>query len=47
MIGDIDVLVKEKDYFKTADLVVNLGYKNDKTVYYNLEKIKHYPRLYR
>ena len=47
MIGDIDFLVKEKDYFKTADLIVNLGYKNDKTVYYNLEKIKHYPRLYR
>lgn len=47
MIGDIDFLVTEKDYLKTAYLIFKLGYKNDKTVYYDIKKIKHYPRLYR
>ncbi len=47
MIGDIDLLVTEEDYLNTADLIIKLGYKNDKTVYYDVKKIKHYPRLYR
>ena len=47
MIGDIDFLVKERDYFKTAELILKLGYKNDKADYYDLKELKHYPRLYR
>jgi hypothetical protein len=47
MIGDIDFLVKEKDYLKTAELVLELGYINEFATYDDFQEMKHYPRLYR
>ncbi|MCF6332949.1 MAG: nucleotidyltransferase family protein [Draconibacterium sp.] len=47
MIGDIDLLVQDKDYLMTAELILNLGYKNDKFIYSDVTALKHYPRLYR
>jgi hypothetical protein len=48
MIGDIDLLVKEKDYFKTADLILKLGYKQEEVkIFDELNLIRHYPRLFR
>ncbi|MFW6310017.1 MAG: nucleotidyltransferase family protein, partial [Prolixibacteraceae bacterium] len=47
MIGDIDFLVHEKDFFETARLIMDLGYRNERKVYGNLETLKHYPRLFK
>ncbi len=48
MIGDIDVLVKEKDYFVAADLIQKLGYKQDQAkIFDELNTLKHFPRLFR
>jgi len=48
MIGDIDFLVKEKDYFKAAELIKQLGYKQSDVNYFDeLNTLKHYPRLFR
>jgi hypothetical protein len=49
MIGDIDMLVEEKNYLKTAELIMQLGYRNDRPlpVYYDFMTLMHYPRLYR
>jgi hypothetical protein len=46
MIGDIDLLVSEKNYLETADLIMSLGYKHQEKIFYDLKKSKHYPRLY-
>lgn len=46
-IGDIDFLVKKGDYLRTADLVMQLGYKNDVKLYFDHSDQKHYPRLYK
>jgi hypothetical protein len=48
MIGDIDFLVREKDYFKTAEVIKKLGYKQDEEkILVELNSLSHYPRLYR
>lgn len=47
MIGDIDLLVQEKDYLHSAELIMQLGYRTDGKVYYDVTASKHYPRLYR
>ena len=47
MIGDIDFLVQEKDYLKTAELILELGYINEFVTYDDFQIMKHYPRLYR
>ncbi|MCF6333235.1 MAG: nucleotidyltransferase family protein [Draconibacterium sp.] len=47
MIGDIDLLAQEKDYLKSAELIMQLGYKTNGKAYYDLTKAKHYLRLYR
>jgi len=47
LIGDIDLLVQEKDYEKAAELVMGLGYKTDVKPYGGIYEFKHYPRLYR
>lgn len=47
MIGDIDFLVQDQHYLKTAEIILQLGYRNDATVYDDLRNLKHYPRLYR
>jgi hypothetical protein len=45
MIGDIDLLVPEKDYLSTAKILENDGYFTDGKFIGDLEAIKHYPRL--
>ena len=48
MIGDIDFLVKEKDYFKAAELIKKLGYKQTEVIYFDeLNTLTHFPRLFR
>ncbi len=47
MIGDIDFLVQEKDYLKTVDLILDLGYENQHKMYEDAKSFKHYPRLFR
>ena len=47
MIGDIDMLVQEKDYLLTASLVQELGYRYDEKVYDEVGVLKHFPRLYK
>lgn len=46
-IGDIDLLVKESDYYKTIDAVIALGYKYEKGGYIGNELPKHFNRLYK
>lgn len=47
MIGDIDFLVKDKDFLNTAEIIINLGYKTDIEIYDDIKTLKDYPRLYR
>lgn len=48
MIGDIDLLVREKDYFKTAEILKHVGYKQEEVnIFDELNTITHYPRLFR
>ena len=47
MIGDIDFLVQEKDYLKTAELILGLGYENQHKMWDDAITFKHYPRLFR
>ncbi len=47
MIGDIDFLVQEKDYLRTVDLILGLGYENQHKMYDDAKTFKHYPRLFR
>ena len=47
ILGDIDFLVPEKDYLRSAELMINEGYSKlqDTPDYTDIEKLKHYPRL--
>jgi hypothetical protein len=47
MIGDIDILVSEKDYLKAAQLLENNGYAHNNPNYFEVENMKHYPRLFK
>ena len=47
MIGDIDFLVQEEDYLKTAEILLNIGYENQFKMYSDVRTFKHYPRLFR
>jgi hypothetical protein len=47
MIGDIDFLVKEQDYLKTANLLMRLGYKHSSKIYWDINTAKDYPRLFK
>jgi len=47
MIGDIDMLVPEKDYLRAAKILENDGYRSEGTVYGEIENFKHYPRLFK
>lgn len=47
MIGDIDFLVQENDFLKTAELVMDLGYKHSGKVYDAPSTLKNFPRLFR
>ena len=45
MIGDIDLLVPEKDYLQTIAIMKNNGYTTSTPVYFDVKKLKHYPPL--
>ena len=47
MMGDIDILVKNDDFLEAADLLFNLGYKNELKIYDDIYTLKDYPRMYR
>ena len=47
MIGDIDFLVQEEDYLKTADFLMDMGYENQWQSWSSFKEMKHYPRLFR
>lgn len=47
MIGDIDFLVHEIDYLKAANLIKSLGYTADIPDYFDVNVLKHYPRLFK
>lgn len=47
MVGDIDLLVPEKDYLRTAELFLSLGYVDESKTYDDYLTMKHYPRLFR
>lgn len=45
MIGDIDLLVPEKDYLRAVRIMKEDGYRTSSPVYFDAEKLKHYPGL--
>lgn len=45
MIGDIDLLVPEKDYLRAVSIMKEDGYRTSSPVYFDVEKLKHYPCL--
>lgn len=47
ILGDIDILVPEKDYLPSVKLLENDGYScfKDSIKYFNVENLKHYPAL--
>lgn len=48
IIGDIDLLVPEKDFLKAAKIVEGMGYLKDQWPdYFPVTSYKHYPRLWR
>jgi len=47
MIGDIDILVQDKDFMPTATIIQTLGYKTESTGYDDPKELKDYPRMYR
>lgn len=47
MIGDIDFLVREEDFFKTARLLMEMGYQRQYEMYDDINNLIHYPPLYR
>lgn len=47
MIGDIDLLVQDVVFLKTAEIIQNLGYKTDSPFYDDVMTLKDYPRLFR
>lgn len=47
MVGDIDLLVPDKDYLKAAKILEDDGYSSGMDIYFDVEHIKHYPRLFK
>ena len=47
MIGDIDLLVPEKDYLKAARILEEDGYEKTSHNYQDINTLKHYPRLFK
>lgn len=47
MIHDIDFLVEEEDYLKTAVILERAGYCHDGSSYIDYQSLKHYPCLYK
>lgn len=47
MIGDIDLLVQDVVFLKTAEIIQNLGYKTYSPFYDDVMTLKDYPRLFK
>lgn len=47
MMGDIDFLVKEENYIKTAAIMKEMGYRHEPVNYLDVSRLNHYPRLHR
>jgi hypothetical protein len=47
MMGDIDILVSEKDYLKAAQILENDGYSHNNFSFFDVKDMKHYPRLFK
>ena len=47
MVGDIDLIFSEKDYFKAINLLKNNGYSDSKRYKYSSLKTRHYKRIKR
>ncbi|MGQ8336612.1 nucleotidyltransferase family protein [Sunxiuqinia sp. A32] len=49
MMSDIDLLVEEEDYVKSAEILRNIGYMvaEEASEWVDIHKAKHYPRLFR
>ena len=47
IIGDIDFLVREKEFLKTAEAIKQMGYVTDLKIYDDPKTLKDYPRLTR
>jgi hypothetical protein len=47
MMGDIDILVAEKDYLPAAHLLENNGYFHNSPSFFEVKDMKHYPRLHK
>ncbi len=47
MIGDIDLLVPQKDYLRAAGILENVGYQSIEGFNSDHESFKHYPRLFK
>lgn len=47
LIGDIDFLVQEKEYVRTIELFLKLGFKSQMKMYFDIKDQKHYPALFR
>lgn len=47
MIGDIDILVSEADYLSAAQLLESDGYAHNTPHFFDVKKMKHYPRLFK
>lgn len=47
IMGDIDILVKEEEYHRAAEIALNFGYQVVESEYYydDVDILKHYPRL--
>lgn len=47
IMGDIDILVKEEDYHRAAEIAMNFGYQVTESEYFydDVDILKHYPRL--
>jgi len=47
LMGDIDMLVTEENYLKTAEILMDSGYENHFRFFSDVKMLKHYPRLFK
>ncbi len=47
IIGDIDILVLEEDYLKSAGILEQEGYYHNSPPFFDISTMKHYPRLFK
>lgn len=47
MMGDVDILVPDKNYLTAAQIIEGMGYRHRAVSYLDIGSLKHYPRLHR